>query len=243
MFPTVNLGSIAFPTGPLSALLAVWLAMELASRRGQKLGLKYDDLLGGLILALVIGIVAARLAHVMEFWSAYQGHMLDILALRPTGLSAFPGIATAGVAGYGFMVWRRMDPVKVGASVLTGLVGGGVLFFLGAFLSGRIVGTTSELPWALPYGNHLRHPVGLYLSLGCLPIWILLWYRERAPQRELLIGVFCTSLLLLFVEAFVLYRGPTPMVRWPQLAYLLAASGSAFLLARQSRSVRQPVEK
>ena len=242
MFPSLNIGSISFPTGPLSALLAVWLAMELASRRGQKHGLNYDHVLGALILALVTGILAARLSHVFEFWSAYQAHPLEILALRPTGLTTMPGIIAAAVSCYVFMIRRRMDPVKVGASVLTGLAGGGVMFFIGSFLSGRIVGTTSELPWALPYGNHLRHPVGLYLALGCLPIWILLWYRDRSAQRELLIGVFFTSLLLLFSEAFVLYRGPTPLVRWPQLAYLMAATGSALLLARQSHPEEPVIE-
>jgi len=235
MFPTVHLGSIAYPTGPLSALLAAWLAMELASRRGQQHGLNYDEVLGGLILTLVTGLVAARLGHVATFWSAYQAHWLDILAFRPTGLHPLPGIVAAVAVGYAFLVRRRMDPVKFGAAVLTGLIGGGVLYFLGSFLSGRLVGTISEMPWALPYGNQLRHPVGLYLGLGCLPIWLLLWYGNWPAQRELWLGLFCASLLLLFTEAFVLYRGASPVVRWPQLAYLAAAVGSALLLARQDR--------
>ncbi len=234
MFPTINLGSLSFPTGPLSAVLATWLAIELASRRGQKHGLSYDELLGVLILALASGIVAARLGHVVIFWSAYQTHFLDILAFRPTGLNPLPGIIGAVVVGYAFLVRRRMDPVKVSASILTGLVGGGVLYFLGSFMSGRLVGTISEMPWALPFGNQLRHPVGLYLALGCLPIWILLWYRDWHPQRELWVGIFCTSLLLLFAEAFVLYRGVSPLLRWPQLAYLIAAVGSAQILARRN---------
>ena len=236
MFPTLNLGSIAFPTGPLSALLAAWLAMELASRRGQKHGLRYDDVLGALIVALITGMVAARLGHVVTFWSAYQAHWLDILALRPTGLNPLSGILAAVAAGYVFLVRRRMDPVTFGAAVLTGLLGGGILYFLGSFLSGRLVGIVSEMPWALPYGNHLRHPVGLYLALGCLCIWLLLWYGDWPAQRELWIGLFCASLLLLFAEAFVLYRGASPLVRWPQLAYLAAAAGSALVLARQDRS-------
>ena len=107
------------------------------------------------------------------------------------------------------------------------------------------MGTVSDMPWSLPYGNHLRHPVGLYLALGCLLIWLLLWYRDWPAQRELWIGIFCTSLLLLFVEAFVLYKGASPLVRWPQLVYLAAAAGSALLLARQYRqadSATQPQE-
>ncbi len=239
MFPTFNLGSLSFPTGPLSALLATWLAIELASRRGQKHGLNYDELLGVLILALVAGIVAARIGHVVVFWSAYRTHLLDILALRPTGLNPLPGIIAAVVGGYAFLVRRRMDPGKVSASILTGLVGGGVLYYLGSFLSGRLVGTISEMPWALPYGNQLRHPVGLYLALGCLPIWIFLWYRDWNPQRELWVGIFCISLLLLFAESFVLYRGVSPIVRWPQLAYLMAAVGSAQLLARGDKQQKR----
>ncbi len=235
MFPTIQIGSVAFPTGPLSALLAAWLAMELTARRGQKHGLHYDAVLGVLIVALVVGIVAARLGHVVAFWSAYQSHWQDILAFRPTGLNPLPGMVAAVVAGYALLIRRRLAPVPFGAAVLTGLVGGGILYFLGSFLSGRLVGTVSNLPWALPYGNQLRHPVGLYLALGCLAIWVLLWYGDRPAWQELWLGLFCVSLLLLFAEAFVLYRGASPIVRWPQLAYLAAAAGSARLLARPDR--------
>lgn len=232
MYSTLNLGPVALPTGPLSALLAAWLAIELAARMGQRHDLDYDDMLGMFILALGAGIIASRLWHVFSYWSAYRTHLSDILALRPAGLPPWPGYVCAFITAYGFMLVRRLDPVAAGAATLTGLVGGGTIYFLGSFLSGRLIGTVSEAPWALPYGDTLRHPTALYLALGCLFIWLLLWYRDSEARRTLFTGVFLSALLLLITEAFTLYRWYSPGIRWPQVGYLLAAVASATALAR-----------
>lgn len=232
MYPSLNLGSVALPTGPLSALLAVWLAIELAARRGQRYGLPYDELLGMFMAALAAGIAAARLWHVLSYWSAYRDHLADILALRPTGLAPVPGYVAAFLAAYAYMIARRMDPVAAGAAALAGLAGGGAVYFFGSYLSGRVIGTVSALPWALPYGDATRHPVGIYLALGCVPIWMQAWYGKAEPRKALLRGLFLFALLFLFAEAFTLYRWYNPPIRWPQLGYLLTAVAAATALAR-----------
>lgn len=232
MHPTLTLGSIALPTGPLSALLAAWLAIELAARRARRFGLSYEDVLTGLIIALAAGIAAARIGHGVRFWTVYQTHLQDLFALRPSGLEPWPGAIAAAVALYVFAVRKRLDPVKTAAASMTGLVGGGIVYYFGSFLSGRIVGTVTEAPWATAYGSQMRHPTGLYLAVGCLLLWGFLWYLDAAPRKEFLLGLFGASLLLLFGEAFILYRGPSPILRWPQVAFMAAAACSAWGLSR-----------
>ncbi len=234
MFPSLQLGSVSLPTGPLTALLAVWLAIEIAARMGRRHGLQYDDLFGLFMLALTVGILGARLGHVFAFWDVYRAHPGDILSLRPAGLSVLPGVICACVTAYVFLIVRRMDPVIAMAATLTGLVAGGTIYFIGSFLSGRVIGTPSPMPWAVPYGDLFRHPVGLYQALGCALIWLILWYRTLDVSQILLTGLFLCGLLFLFTDAFVIYRWTSPILRWPQVGYLGIAVLSALLLARRS---------
>ncbi len=234
MYSSIQLGSVSLPTGPLTALLAVWLAIEIAARMGRRYNVNYDDLFGMFVVSLVVGVLAARLWHVSSFWEVYRANLWDILSLRPSGLSPTPGLIGAGLAAYGFLIVRKLDPAIAAAATLTGLAAGGTLYFMGSFLSGRVIGTVSDMPWAVPYGDMLRHPVGLYQALGCGFIWVVLWYRNMDIQQVLLLGLFLCSLLFLFTDSFVVYRWDSPLIRWPQAGYLVMAVSSALLLARRS---------
>lgn len=240
MYSSLQLGSVALPTGPLTSLLAVWLAIEIAARMGRRYGVNYDDLFGMFVTALVVGILASRLWHVVSFWEVYQANLLDILSLRPSGLSPLPGLICAGLGAYGFLIVRKLDPAIAAAATLTGLVAGGTLYFMGSFLSGRVIGTVSSLPWSVPYGDMLRHPVGLYQALGCALIWIVLWYRSMDMHQVLLNGLFLCSLLFLFTDAFIVYKWDSPLLRWPQVGYLGMAVLSALLLARRAAHLAVP---
>ncbi len=234
MYSSLQLGSVSLPTGPLSSLLAVWLAIEIAARMGKRFGVSYDDLFGMCMAALATGILTARLWHVFSFWGVYQTNLLDILSLRPTGLSTVPGLVCACLGAYGFLIVRKLDPTVAAAATLTGLVAGSTLFFMGSFLSGRVIGTVSDMPWAVPYGDMLRHPAGLYQALGCALIWMLLWYRSMDKHQVLLIGLFFCSLLFLFTDTFIVYKTANSLLRWPQAGYLVIAVTSALGLARRA---------
>lgn len=232
MYSTIQFGSLALPTGPLTSLLAIWLAVEISARMGRRYQVNYDDLFGVSMFALLAGLVGARLWHVFTYWDVYRSHLMDILSLRPTGLAPVPGYVCAFIAAYGVMIWRKLDPETAGATILTGLMAGGIVLFTGAFLSGRLIGTLSEAPWAAPYGDTRRHPAGLYQALGCLIVWCILWYRPMEPRRVILSAAFFGALVFLVTEAFIVQKWSGPFVHLPQIGYLLTATGSALILAR-----------
>ena len=220
MHSTIQLGSVALPAGPLTSLLAVWLATEVAARMGRRYGMTYDRMFGLCTTALLAGLVVARLAHVIAFWEVYRQSLLDVLALRPGGLTPWPGIIGAFAAGWLYLMRHRLDPEPAGAALLTGLVAGGVVWAIGGYLTGRVVGTETDMVWAAMYGEQARHPTGLYQSLGCAAIWVLLWYRALDPRRVLLTGLFLVALLFLATEGFRIGRSEALWLDGIQIGWL-----------------------
>lgn len=236
MHSTIQLGSVALPAGPLTSLLAVWLATEVAARLGRRYGITYDRMFGLCTSALLAGLVVARLAHVIAFWEVYSQSLLDILALRPGGLTPWPGILGAFAAGWLYLMRFRLDPEPAGAALLTGLVAGGVVWTIGGYLTGRVVGTETSMVWAAMYGEQARHPTGLYQSLGCAAIWALLWYRTLDPRRVLLTGLFLVALLFLATEGFRIGRSDALWLDGIQIGWLGLALLTGYALWRTNLS-------
>ena len=238
MHSTIQLGSVALPAGPLTSLLAVWLATEVAARMGRRYDLTYDRLFGLCTSALLAGLVVARLAHVIAFWEVYSQSLLDVLALRPGGLTPWPGIIGAFVAGWIYLIRFRLDPEPAGASVLTGLAAGGGVWTIGGYLTGRVVGTETDMVWAAMYGEQARHPTGLYQSLGCAAIWALLWYRTLEPRKVLLTGLFLVAALFLLTEGFRIGRSDELWLDAVQIGWLVLALLTGYGMWRTNLSPR-----
>lgn len=241
MYPVIPLGPISLPTAPILALLAGWLGLDVMARLGKRLGLNSDDLWNFGLLCLVAGFIVARLWHVVQFWGIYREEPLLALSIRPGGLALWPGLTAAAVGGYGYLIWRQMDPVKVAAALSVGLLATGAVLNVSAFLTGATVGTPSDLPWALPYFEESRHAVALYRAAGLVVLAILLvkWGDFRRPGRVVLQAGLGYSLLRLVADAFLADAPLLGQFRRSQVVALLAALVFTLLLARPQRLGRQ----
>lgn len=168
---------------------------------------------------VVIGtIVGARLGHVLFYdWDRYQHHPLDILKVWEGGLASHGGALGVMLALYIYQrSIRSRFPELTFITLLdiivvpTALVA--VFIRIGNFFNQEILGTPSQVPWAVIFGHPAdgsapepRHPAQLYEGAFYLITFIILaiWWHLKAEKLRpgLLSGTF---FILVFGSRFLL---------------------------------------
>jgi phosphatidylglycerol---prolipoprotein diacylglyceryl transferase len=236
MYPTLPFGPLSLPTAPFVIMIAASLGLEVAGRYGRRLGLTVDDVWNTGLLALLAGLIAARLWNVVEFWPVYVDEPGLILSLRPSGFVFWPGLVAALIVAYANLLRRALDPLRVAAALAVGLIAAGIVLSAGAYLTGGLVGARSNLPWALPYWGELRHPVAIYQALGLWLLFVILWLGRRndQPGRTVLLAALGYALIRLVTDAFLDEPALIGSLRRSQTLALAAALLLTLLLARTS---------
>src|SRR5690606_17522312 len=140
MYQALPFGPVTLPTGPIFAMLAVFLGLETAGRFGRRLGLRSDDVWNTGLLALLAGLVVARLWNVVQFWYVYSAEPTLIVSLRPSGFSLWPGLIAAAIAAYAYMLRHALSPRKIAASFAVGFLMAAGILAVSDYLTGAIQG-------------------------------------------------------------------------------------------------------
>jgi len=235
MYPTLPFGPASLPTAPILAIVAAMAALEVASRYGRKLGLHPDDVWNTALIGLAAGLIVARVWNVFQFWGIYRAEPMLAFSLRPSGFEFWPGVVAALIGGYGYLLWRALDPVKMGAALGLGVLAGAAVIGVSGYLTGGILGLASSAPWAQPYYGEMRHPAGLYLALGWGLATALLWAFAPVdqPGRVFLMVILAYSVVRVFGDGFRDGMELVGPLRMGQTAALGAALVCAALLARR----------
>lgn len=238
MYPVLPFGPITIPTGPIVALIAVTVGLELAGRYGRRLGLLIDDVWNTGLTALLFGLIVARLWNVIQFWPIYIAEPWLIISLRPSGFALGPGVVGAVVAAYLYLLRRALSPAKVATALGVGITCSAAILFTGTFLTGAIVGLPTSVPWALAHYGEPLHPVALYYGggIGLVLLWQWLQPVPASPLRILLHLAFGVGLVLLVTGAYEAAAAAWLGWRLLQLVGLVTALFAAFLLSRSTRS-------
>lgn len=243
MYPVIPIGPLSLPTAPFFALLAIWLGLGLMGRSGRKVNVDPDQLWNFGLLALGAGFIVARLWHVVQFWAIYRMEWTLIFSPRPGAFSFWPGLIAALLVGYGFLIWKRMEPARVGAALALGLLVAGGLLEISAFLTSTTLGLPGNLPWALPVFDVTRHPVALYRAGGMFALAALLFRRGdfRRPGRLMGWAGLGYALLRLLADGFLADAATLGGIRISQLVALSAALLLLLLLSNSgSRAGETP---
>lgn len=165
----------------LMLVIGCWLAITLAKFLARRCGINPEHFVNIGIIALVAGVIGARLSHVLENFHQYFGPngegLWSALNIRSGGLTYYGGVllATPVCIWYGL---RHRIPIFRGMDIIAPclMVGLG-LGRVGCFLNGCCYGATCELPVAVtyPYSSPAYED---HLKEGLIP----------APPRELLIA-------------------------------------------------------
>jgi prolipoprotein diacylglyceryltransferase len=114
-----------------------------------------------------------------------------------------------------------------------GLLAADAILQISAYLTGSVVGLSSDLPWALPYFDDMRHPAALYRAAGDLLLAGALFVKGdiARPGRLVLLAGLGYALVRLLADAFVADAPLIGSFRISQVVAFFAALAMSLLLA------------
>lgn len=172
-----------------------------------------QDFTDKMIWYIVIGtVVGARLGHVFFYdWPFYQAHPMEIFMVRKGGLASHGG-TTGVILGLLLFYWlNRKKYPDISFFNIIDLVAiptalASCCIRLGNFINQEIIGTPSDVPWAIIFVHPAeaveavpRHPAMLYEAGVYLATFFFLWALWHHYGTKLKPGILCG---LFFISIF-----------------------------------------
>ncbi|MDD5678168.1 MAG: prolipoprotein diacylglyceryl transferase [Kiritimatiellae bacterium] len=200
-------------------------------------------------LAMVSGIIGARIAYVLANLDYFNQDLTLIIRVDQGGLIYYGGFIGAALAAIIYARARRVPFRSFADFVITALPLGQAIGRIGCFLNGCCYGTPGTPPWSVVVDGVERHPTPLYETIFCMAIYgILLWYYRKRPRSG---RVFALYLILYPMGRFLLefWRGDERL-HWlgmnaaQELSLVLLAAGILiwFLLPVKEDDRRQTTD-
>ncbi len=149
---------VIFSLGPLTVrwyglfmALALIAGFLLISRRTSRFGLRPEQVGDLLFMAIVAGLLGARLFYVVQHWPEYLDNPGQIIRIDRGGLVFFGGFVGATLAGFAFCRVRRWRFAEILDLCIPALPLGHALGRVGCFLNGCCFGRPSASRLAVTY--------------------------------------------------------------------------------------------
>ena len=151
----------------LMMVIGFLLGAQLAKYLARRHGLNGDTFVNACLLALVSGVVGARLSHVLENLftggtefarngKSFVDNLGNMLNVSSGGLTFYGGFLLATPVLIFYAVWKRI-PLLRGMDIIAPALMVGLAFGrIGCFLNGCCYGEECSLPWGahFPYGSN-----------------------------------------------------------------------------------------
>jgi phosphatidylglycerol:prolipoprotein diacylglycerol transferase len=255
----LEIGPVAIGWFGFFLALAMAIGLIVSCRMARRRGLDPTEMLRGGELALLGGLLGARLYYVAFTWEHYARTPWKVLAIWEGGLALHGGILGGVLVGLAYGTCKGLLVPAYLDVAAPGLALGQAIGRWGNFFNEEAFGTPTALPWRLynsPPHRPLQfvaddyfHPAFLYESLWDIAVALLLvaWLRRRlarAPGALFIAYLGLYSIGRLFVEAIrtdPLMLGP---LRVSQLVSLLTMAFALFgvpLLLKRGRVTEESV--
>lgn len=145
----------------LMLVLACLSGIALAKFLARRCGLDPELFVNIGIIALLTGVLGARVVHVLQDWKDYTSaptlseNLLHMINLRRGGLVFYGGLLLATPACIAYGLWKKV-PIRRGMDIVAPtLMVGLAIGRIGCFMNGCCWGGPCELPWSVqfPYGS------------------------------------------------------------------------------------------
>jgi phosphatidylglycerol---prolipoprotein diacylglyceryl transferase len=207
MFPVVQIGPLAIQTHGLILLVALWIGLRVSEHYALKKG-GYPDLIYNLVfVALIGGIIGARMGFIAAYPDIFVDYPSSIFSLNPGLLDIWSGLAVGIIAAliYGtrrkLNFWFTVDLLSPAIGILLTATS------LANLASGNGYGAPASIPWAIELWGGYRHPSQIYEAIaGAAVVWMI-WPGKRLGDHpiagmQVLFLTILYSAARLFLEAF-----------------------------------------
>jgi phosphatidylglycerol:prolipoprotein diacylglycerol transferase len=231
MLPYLHIFGFNVPTFGLMLWLAAVVAALVMDRNFKRWGIDADAV-GMVAVAALLGIVGAKLWHVVD--TPLEFRMYGWKVLWDSAGFAWYGGLVFGIAALMFQGWwakigmlRTLDLAAPAAAI------GYAIGRIGCFLSGDgCYGIATTLPWGMSFPNGIEptlqrvHPTPLYeLGAGLLIGWWLWWRGAKQRGTGAIVGEY---LVLTGIARFLVeFVRRNPKVLWGLSNAQLASAGAA----------------
>ncbi len=186
------------------ALAGAYIATLEAKRRN----LDPDHVWNALLVALILGVIGARLYHVLSSprgtnigFDYYMANPMEILNFRQGGLGIYGAVAGGILAIYLYARYAKLSFATLLNIGAPGLAIGQAIGRWGNFFNQELYGYPTDLPWGIPIDAAHRlpifadlaqypvettrfHPTFLYESLAMLAVAGILLFIGRRWKNE-----------------------------------------------------------
>lgn len=213
----ISIGSIQIPSFFLAVSIGALLATFYVARNARKEGLKEVVLLDFGIIAILAGVVGARIFHVLvEHPSYYLENPIRFFYFWQGGFVSLGAFIASALGWFIYLKVKKLDVLRYLDVATTGVPI--IIFFVrvGCLLAGCCFGKPCDLPWTikftnpgsyayLTYPNTDVHPTQIYFMINAVIMFFVLHYVYK--HRKFFGQVLAAFLMYygitrLFIEFF-----------------------------------------
>ena len=213
MDPIINLGIISIHWYSVFIFIGILIGSNLAIKEAKKHGYEEDFIVNLLFLAVIIGIIGARIYYVIFNFDYYKDNLIEIFKVWNGGLAIHGGIIAGFITIAIICYKRKVNLLKILDYLVVGLIIAQAIGRWGNFFNGEAHGAITSLSYLerlhLPdfiidgmyiNGNYYV-PTFLYESVWCFIGFIIMIILRR--KKFMNIG-YLTSFYLVWygIERF-----------------------------------------
>lgn len=208
MFPVLlRIGDFTIYSYGVMLFVAFLVGFWQVVRRAWRFGVSPQQVTGLALLAIVAGVVGARLFYVALHWGEFRYDLVSIVAFWRGGLSGmvfFGGALAVFAVILVYALVKKLPKLKMLDAIAPAIVLGQGITRIGCFLNGCCFGKPTNLPVGVVFPANSGagrvfpgqpiHPTQLYSSIAGFALFILALWLERRNLKD---GVLWAILVVL----------------------------------------------
>ncbi len=171
----LRLGNLVIEWHGALAALAALAGVLIADRECRKRGIPPNTFYFGALLALIGGLVGARLFHVIDHFDYYYSNPTQIFQFQ--GLAIWGGLIGGGAVVLAYARIKHFPLGRIADALVPAVLVGQIIGRIGCAINGDAYGGATGLPWGFTYVHPDASITGSLFGIPThpYPVYEILW--------------------------------------------------------------------